>query len=215
MGNIWSNLVIIYGRTKFSSEQRYQRYLKKRSYKRDLEEKIYSIREALWKMAQEGEWKKTYLDSQTNEVTSRLLNKEDFNNIQYSALNVNQNVLCPSIMEGKDRNENDKFCAKKAKFTSPPSFDYEAEVVKPQVSSNPFGKDGEINMNFGGNMNDHQFVVEDDKWILIEEAKRFQDILKKNMRHPVSPTKEFWRKEYEKSLQEYYSRIEESKVFCW
>ena len=59
MGNIWSNLVIIYGRTKFSSEQRYQRYLKKRSYKRDLEEKIHSIREALWKMAQEGEWKKS------------------------------------------------------------------------------------------------------------------------------------------------------------
>jgi hypothetical protein len=101
MGNIWSNLVIIYGRADFSIEKREDRFYDRESYYKELDEKIQSIRERLWEMAQDGNWKKTFIDSKTDQVTSRLLVREDFDNIQYSALNVNQNRKCDFGPDGK------------------------------------------------------------------------------------------------------------------
>ena len=204
MGNIWSNLVIIYGRSIFDNRLRNDRFDKEKSYYQELEEKILDIRETLWKMAEDGNWEKTFLNSQTNEVISRPLERKDFDNIKYSALNVDQNRQCSFIFKKNAVSENDTHCWRMAKLTS--SLDYEAAIpVRARNSSyNPFASYNSFDEN--------PFAVHDDKWILIEEAKRFQNILKENMKHPVSPAKEFWRKKYEKDLQEYNSRIEASKV---
>ena len=211
MGNIWSNLVFIYGRSRFDDQKRFGRFRDGKSYYIELEEKIQSIKETLWKMAQDGNWEKTYLDSQTNEVSSRPLEREDFNNIKYSALNVNQNEFCSFIFAGSADSKKDKYCWRMAKMTS--SFDYESAV--PVRARNSRSLDNPFAVNYDNpSDSENPFAVHDDKWIFIEEAKRFQNILKENMKHPVSPAKEFWRKKYEKDLQEYNSRIEASKVIC-
>ena len=200
MGNIWSNLVIIFGRSTFHPGERAERYYNEESLTQTLEKRLQEIKDLLWDMAREGNWEKTYLDVETKKITSKKLTKEDFNNIKYSALNVNQNTKCPFIMQKTTPNEKDQHCWRMATLTS--SFDYETAPIS---SSNPFLilKNPRIR---------HPFAVEEDKWILIEEAKRFQKILKENMNHPVSPAKEFWRKEYEKNMQDYNLSFEELKV---
>ena len=208
MGNIWSNLVFIYGRSQFDDQKRFGRFRDGKSYYSELDGKIQSIKETLWEMAQDGKWEKAYLDSQTNEVSSRPLQRADFNNIKYSALNVNQNEWCSFIFSSAD-SEKEQYCWRMAKMT--PSFDYEAAFpVRARNSrslDNPFPVHDD-----NTSRSKNPFAVHDDKWIFIEEAKRFQNIVKENMKHPVSPAKEFWRKKYEKDLQEYNSRIEASKV---
>jgi len=150
-------------------------------------------------------WKleKTFVDSQTDQVVSRELVKEDFDNIQYSALNVNQNRKCDFGADGKiviDGNQSNN-CWKMAKLTD--SLDYEATPARARRNFNPFSQNGII--EFSSN-DDHPFAVEEDKWVFIEEARKFQNILKKNMQHPVSPAKDFWRKEYEKDLNAFNLR---------
>ena len=164
MGNIWSNLVIIYGRSDFSTETRYERFSDGESYYQELEEKIQSIKETLWKMAQDGNWKKTFVDSQTDQVISRELVKEDFDNIQYSALNVNQNRKCDFGADGKivtDGNQSNN-CWKMAKLTD--SLDYESTPARARRSYNPFGQNGII---ASSSNDDHPFAVEEDKWVFI------------------------------------------------
>jgi len=208
MGNIWSNLVFIYGRSQFDDQERFGRFRDGKSYYTELEGKIQSIKETLWEMAQDGKWEKTFLDSETNEVSSRPLERADFNNIKYSALNVNQNEWCSFIFSSTD-SEKEQYCWRMAKMT--PSFDYEAAVPVRARSSrsldNPF-----LVHDDNTSRSKNPFAVHDDKWIFIEEAKRFQNIVKENMKHPVSPAKEFWRKRYEKQLEEYNSRIEDSQA---
>ena len=58
---------------------------------------------------------------------------------------------------------------------------------------------------------DYQLFYDDDKWVLIEEIRHFQTILKEFMKHPVTSEKEIRKRQMLKDLREYENRIKMGK----
>ena len=110
--------------------------------------------------------------------TSRPLKNSDFQNIKYSALNVNQNRYCKIDESGKISRKS-RLCWKMPEFDeygSYSSYDYEPVYTK-------------------------------DKWVLIEEVRHFQTILKEFMEHPVTSQKEIRKRQMLKDLEKYQERL--------
>ena len=103
----------------------------------------------------------------------------DFDNIKYSALNVNQNKYCKIDESGKISRKSRRLCWKMPEFDeygSYESYDYEPVHSK-------------------------------DKWVLIEEIRHFQTILKAFMEHPVTSEKEIRKRQMLNDLEEYQKRL--------
>ena len=54
---------------------------------------------------------------------------------------------------------------------------------------------------------DYEPVYTKDKWVLIEEVRHFQTILKEFMEHPVTSQKEIRKRQMLKDLEKYQERL--------
>ena len=68
--------------------------------------------------------------------------------------------------------------------------------------------------NYEINEDDYEPIQMDDKWVLIEEVRHFQNILKEFMEHPVTSEKEIRKREMLNDLKEYQKRLDFGK-FNW
>ena len=55
---------------------------------------------------------------------------------------------------------------------------------------------------------DYEPVHTEDKWVLIEEIRHFQTILKEFMKHPVTPEKEIRKRQMLNDVTEYRKRLD-------
>ena len=65
--------------------------------------------------------------------------------------------------------------------------------------------------NYEINEDDYEPIQMDDKWVLIEEVRHFQNILKEFMQHPVTSEKEIRKREMLNDLKEYQKRLDLGK----
>ena len=65
--------------------------------------------------------------------------------------------------------------------------------------------------NYEINEDDYEPIQMDDKWVLIEEVRHFQNILKEFMEHPVTSEKEIRKREMLNDLKEYQKRLDLGK----
>ena len=117
--------------------------------------------------------------------TSRRLQNSDFDNIKYSALNVNQNKYCKIDESGKISRRSHRLCWKMPEFDdygNYESYDYEP-------------------------------IYDEDKWVLIEEIRNFQTILKEFMEHPVTSEKEIKKRQMLNDLNIYQERLNLGRFF--
>ena len=111
--------------------------------------------------------------------TSRRLEKSDFDNIKYSALNVNQNKYCKIDESGKISRRSHRLCWKMPEFDDYGNYE----------------------------SNDYEPIYNEDKWVLIEEIRNFQTILKQFMQHPVTSEKEIKKRQMLNDLNIYQERL--------
>ena len=110
---------------------------------------------------------------------SRRLQNSDFDNIKYSALNVKQNKFCKIDESGKI-SPISRLCWKMPEFDEYGSYE----------------------------SYDYEPVYTEDKWVLIEEIRHFQIILKAFMKHPVTLEKEIRKRQMLNDLTEYRERLD-------
>ena len=111
--------------------------------------------------------------------TSRRLKNSDFDNIKYSALNVNQNKYCKIDESGKISRRSHRLCWKMPEFDDYGNYE----------------------------SNDYEPIYNEDKWVLIEEIRNFQTILKDFMKHPVTSEKEIKKRQMLNDLNIYQERL--------
>ena len=64
--------------------------------------------------------------------------------------------------------------------------------------------------------NDYEPIYNEDKWVLIEEIKNFQTILKEFMQHPVTSEKEIKKRQMLNDLNIYQERLDLGRfTICW
>ena len=83
MGNIWSNLVIVYPRFERSVSNQYENAMKDLSKPKNLEKNFQEMKSFLAKKAVENKWNLTTVDDKGDESV-RLIQESDFEKIRYS-----------------------------------------------------------------------------------------------------------------------------------
>jgi len=218
MGHIWNNLIVGYPRMTFSHADKMNRFDAETSFLEQLEVKKSEIKQTLWELASDQEWKK--LDKNDQLVP---MEKRDFDEIRVNGLNVHQNTVCHFTSDGRiDKRKSDlERCSQLAYFDD--SMDYitsneSIENADNQFKTNPFESnpfssnpfDFNSNSNFHGRPKVYQ--VYDDKWVFIEEAKKLQQTIKDFTSHPVTPQKLYWQRKYDIEMAEYAARYKDSEI---
>lgn len=119
MGHIWNNLIVGYPRMTFSHSDKMNRVDAETSYLEQLDVKKNQIKETLWELASDQEWKKRDENDQLVPMEKR-----DFDEIRVNALNVHQNTVCHFTSDGRidKRNSDLQRCSQLAFFDD--SMDY-------------------------------------------------------------------------------------------
>ena len=182
MGNIWDNLIIGFSHAEFTETKVEKRY-KSMSRGPDLlfwkskNEQLDFIKRTLMVKAYQKGWKRVVnIDGVTQ---SRLMKKEDFENIQLSALNFAQAEYCP-FSDGKIDSKAEN-CWKLPKMKD--DFDYYSETkdqTKPQYHS--------------------------DQSVFENEIRKLYKTIVKNKKHPVTTQKEYFASQFTKDLEDYNKR---------
>ena len=202
MGTIWQNFVIVYSRVEFGDLNREKRIRKKTTWDAEMNQKRHQLIENLYKMSQQENW--NILN--TTDGSLREMVKEDFENIRTSALNVNQNVMCDLSADGISENEH---CWKQAKVNEALDYDIEDgptidDCLQLPTTEQP--KCFQQNAEFQKSSESDKIIFHENEFVLSNEAKRFQSIVKEFMSHPVTPQKLYWEEKMEDDLAEYNKR---------
>ena len=204
MGNIWNNLIVGYPRMTFDHNDRMNRLDQQTSFHKQLQTKKEKLKQTLWKIASEQEWKKR--DRNDNLVSMQL---RDFDNIRVNALNVHQNKVCEFADDGRiDRRSSDlERCNQLAIFDENLDYVMNESPADNDQYHNPFAMDP-----FARFSNRPEYDLHDDEWVFIEEAQKLQQIIKEFSKHPVATQKLYWEGKYKQELQAYFKRYNESEI---
>merc|ERR1719284_2011979 len=115
MGNIWSNLIFVFPKFTQAGHEQFERMLEENSKPNQLKKRVEDIRGFLIDLANANSWNITNID-ENGIQTSRRLQNSDFDNIKYSALNVNQNKYCKIDDSGKISRRSHRLCWKMPEF---------------------------------------------------------------------------------------------------
>ena len=199
MGHIWSNFILAFPRMTFDRQNKLDRIDKSTSFHKNLIAKKQELKQKLWEIASEQEWKKR---DQNDKLIP--MEKLDFDNIRVNALNVHQNKVCEFTDEGRiDKNESDlKRCSQLAFFDE--SLDYvkkeDAQYDDSQYDD-PFASDENADP-----FSLVEYKLHGDKWVFIEEARNLQGIIQEFSAHPVTTQKVYWEGKYKIELDAYFER---------
>ena len=190
MGNIWDNFIIVYNRATFTQSNVKDRFnsMKELQWLTDnrgpeelfwkiKNEQLRFIKKTITQRAIKKKW--TRIISNDGIRQSRLMRKEDFDNIKISALNFEQARKCGIIDGYIDAKATD--CWKLPLMEA--NYDYK---VSDDDMLNP------------------QFY--DQQYVFTNEMKKLYDLIIQNAHHPVVTQKEYFKSELEKDLKEYNSR---------
>ena len=188
MGNIWDNFIIVFNKATFTTEQVNHRYTTMEEmfhfgpeelvWKRYFEQ-LNHIKETLTERALQKRWKR--IVNVGGRQKSRLMKREDFDNIKISAVNFVQARQCALIDGIIDSHAFD--CWKSPIMNH--DFDY-------QISSDP------------DKMDYPQF--HEDKYIFIDEMKKLYQMIIENANRPVRTQKEYFKSEFLKDIKDYHDR---------
>ena len=175
MGQIWNNLLIVYPKISRSSNDQYENFVDGKSQMKSIETTFNEMKLFLSEISSQNKWNKTsFVDGQENQ---QRLSTHDFENIQFSTLNVKQNKYCKFDENGRVR-QSSRACWKM------PEYDDQQDYLS----------------------YDDYMIYNNDRWILIEEVRKFQNIVYNFMTHPVTSEKEIRRQELKKDLNKYLQR---------
>jgi hypothetical protein len=231
MGHIWKNFIIGYPRMTFFHGDRMNRAENAKSYLKELDIKKNQIKDSLWKMARDQEWKKRDENDQLVPMEQR-----DFDNIRVNALNVHQNKVCQFTSEQRiDKRKSDlERCSQLAYFDDSLDYTISDESIEDAGNldnSNPFGSNPFESNPFGSNPfasnpiesipfdvsstsqnRPRVYQLHDDKWVFIEEAKKLQQAIKDFSKHPVTTQKLYWQRKYNKEKEAYVARYKDDVI---
>ena len=180
-GNIWKNLLIVYNRVDRSYDMQLDRAIFGSSIKNSFDKKIADLKQILWRnMTVEHGW--TRKNDNSDELIP--MQESDFDNIRYVTLNVGQNRLCNLNSDGiiDDEFKTNQLCWKL------PNLDQNDDYIM-------------IDYN-----DDYNVDVNDKEWVLVDDIRKFQNIIKEFSDHPVSTQTMFLRKQLKKDKQQYLDR---------
>ena len=178
-GNIWNNLLIVYNRVDRSKNKQANRAMYSSSIKNRFDKKLKDLKTFLWRnMTIENGWTRRN-DDNSDELTE--MKESDFQNIKYITLNVAQNRHCNLNSAGfiDSDSKTNKFCWKL------PNLD----------EYNDYIMDYDLNIE-----------SDDNNWVLVNDIRIFQNIIKEFSKHPVSTQTMFLRKQLKKDKDEYLKR---------
>ena len=192
MGNIWDNFIIVYNRATFTQgnvKDRFdsmdelqwltENFGPEELFWKTKNKQLSFIKKTLTERAEKKKW--TRMITIDGIEQSRLMRKEDFDNIEISALNFEQARKCSLIDGYIDSKASD--CWKLPIIDD--NFDYKV--------SDDFN-----------NIPRPQFY--DKQYVFTNEMKKLYDLIIQNARHPVVTQKEYFKSELEKDLEEYNLR---------
>jgi energy-coupling factor transporter ATP-binding protein EcfA2 len=191
MGTIWQNMIFVYPRVQFTNYARFDRLNAGTTWYRKIKEKRDQMIEDLYSVSQKEDWQ----IRNVTDGTVRKMIRSDFENIRTNALNVHQNKLCRLSMGGLTEGD---LCWKRAKLNQDNDYD----LINPDdcwLINDP-------NQQIKCLNSDDSIKTYDNEFILTDEARKIQSIIKEFMNHPVIPQKLYWKQQLDKDLDSFNRR---------
>lgn len=183
LGNIWDNLIIVYNRASFTLKKVNDRYETMFDYGPEKlfwkmkNDQLSFIKATLSQIAKQKKWMRL-INTEGNQ-RSRLMRKQDFDNIKISALNFEQAHDC-TLVDG---------------FVSPQASDC---WKLPIIDMNYDYKDDPFNPL--------EPQLSNDQFVFTTEMRKLYNMIKQNANHPVITQKEYFQSEFAKDLEQYNLR---------